>query len=235
MIQYLIDQLETFDTYLSKKFLQRPYALEFKEWQEWENQTKKEKPVIYFIIYFVIYELSLILKNRIQDNLKCMRNKYFKTFHTVTYDVKRFTTNKNNHDKYDLRDFTYMDPSAQILYTNFQTLVNFIEHEAYMIEWKSSSEHQYAWKEMTELYIWWVRDRYIEQDNNKIPIYEDFGLTRDEYRKKYKNNDVSDEIQEKIKEYDNALSKYDKKSIEIERKEQDNLHRLIKIRQFMWT
>jgi hypothetical protein len=130
----------------------------------------------------------------------------------------------------------WCDSDHVLLHAAFQVLVDFIEKEKpnKTIDWKWNKEHQKAWKEMGELYHWWTKERPkrkspIDDEKLKIPPLKFLNTPGS----KYKTLDKPDK--KKYAKYYKALEidwKLEKKWYEEDTK---NLHRLVNIRDFLWT
>lgn len=130
----------------------------------------------------------------------------------------------------------WIDRSEILLLANFRVLVEFIELEKpdKYINWESDPHHSHAWSEMSKLYRWWKFERPLELEALSVMLD---AIPHQEW----------DDMFEKLPDGNGYLLKpapdeyrkiYDAYGIEeerLEKKDQDNLHRLIEIRRYMWT
>ena len=130
----------------------------------------------------------------------------------------------------------WCDKDEVLLHSAFQLLADFIELEKprELIDWNDDRQHRKAWKEICSLYHWWKEKRPARKD----PL-DQRGLIMPPLRfKKIPGSDFNQVIQPdrmKYAKYYQAL----KKSIKLDQKwheeDQRNLHRLVDIRDFLWT
>jgi hypothetical protein len=140
----------------------------------------------------------------------------------------------------DIRDEKYrwgwIDRSHAMLLANFKILVEFIEKERPfdVIDWDSDVDHQHARSEMMELYEWWKRGREAEADavdaffeehhrhpapGDEFPLGPDGMVTW--------NTGTWDT--------DENESTWFRMYTDLEKRDDEMLARLIKIRNFLWT
>ena len=134
------------------------------------------------------------------------------------------------------------DRGELILHAVFQVLVDFLEKEKPKdhILWSSDDDHQNAWSEMQELYTWWKQTRPQRTSPlDEVDIPDDYMFTRPVE----KTNDdggtfVVDQLFFREEEYPEVRVAF-AKGREFEEwrmaEDQANLHRLVKIRPFMWV
>lgn len=131
-------------------------------------------------------------------------------------------------------DKGWCDKDYLLLYAAFQILVDFIEKEhVKTIDWNSDRNHKKAWAEMQSLYNWWRKirpERKSPLDNKKL---KKFTL---KYRN-VKNRPVREIIWPDKKKYAENY-KAMKRTAELDMKwykeDTENLHRLVKIRDYLW-
>jgi len=100
------------------------------------------------------------------------------------------------------------DRDEILLHAVFQTLVDFMEKEhVEAIAWDADEPQRKAWAELTDIYKWWkeVRPKRVNPPD-----------------------DAKLGLQEMVDEY----YQYEQRSWD---EDQNNLHRLINVRHFMWT
>lgn len=148
----------------------------------------------------------------------------------VTLKIK--TLKKGWHDK-----------DLIMLHAAFQLLTDYIELEKpeEIIDW-SESPHNEAWKEIKYLYNWWTKKRPARKE-------KDFAepLTKEEYKAygldhldvitsnwKFKP-DLPLGVIRKIENYKKKLLKLYEQMETWDNEDQENLERLVKIREHLWT
>lgn len=130
-----------------------------------------------------------------------------------------------------------------LLHASFQILVDFVEKERpfEIVDWNFNDAHINAAKEIRSLYRWWTKSRPNRLDpldglkKNEIPdlsehskpVYEDDGKTIKHYV--FVSNPPG------YSKYKASSKKSQKLNVKWEAEDQDNLIRLIKIRQFLWV
>jgi hypothetical protein len=130
----------------------------------------------------------------------------------------------------------WCDKDYVMLHAAFQLLVDFVEQEKpdQIVDWNSDSEHKHAWKEIRSLYRWWTRIRPARRS----PLDEK-GLKKPPMRWKKipgsENRQFVEYDKSKYAACDAALKKHWLREKKWYEADQRNLHRLIEIRQFLWT
>jgi len=130
----------------------------------------------------------------------------------------------------------WFDKDYVMLHAVFQLLVDFVEHEKpdQIVDWNSDLKHKHAWKEICSLYRWWTQKR----QSRKSPLDEK-GLKRPPMKLKKiqgtENRQLVDYDKNRYAAYDDALKKHWRLEKKWYEEDQRNLHRLIEIRQFLWT
>jgi hypothetical protein len=128
-----------------------------------------------------------------------------------------------------------------VLHASFQLLVDFIECERpdEWINWDSDELHQHAWAEMTALYDWWTVERpgreTLSDRLEGIPS-PDFGeecvlITKGKHKGLYEYVPQRD----RYPDYYAVLHSWHDTENTYDAEDQLNLHRLIDVRQSMWT
>ena len=130
----------------------------------------------------------------------------------------------------------FCDRDYLLLHAAFQILVDFIEKEkpGKVFDWSYDKEHRETWKEIQSLYRWWTKVR----PTRKNPLDEK-GLKKPPFRlKEVPGTNLFQQApydKKKYASYKKAVNKemfLDKKWREEDTR---NLHRLINIRDFLWT
>lgn len=242
MFKFLEERINKLFENLESGYLNKPSSKTLTQWQDWNVKAKKEKPIVYFLIEEYLFDMSVIIGDKILNSFYSIRSKYFKQRHVVKIDIQRFVTNQNSYQKYNLDDYHYSDPSWTMLYVNFQILVNYVEYEAYIVDWDYDKQHRKVWKEISELYIWWTEIRFQDLNDNKFLLSSDFGLTRKQmlsFRSELTGEkepiEKNEEIIKRYKKYQDYQDNYHKTLFELEKHDQVMLMRLTKIREQLWS
>jgi len=135
-----------------------------------------------------------------------------------------------------LRAGRWHDKDEILLHAAFQLLVDFIEREqpAKRIDWSVDARHRKAWKDILSLYRWWKRERpvrksVLDRKNVNWPVYR---------TEKVPGKDLRRWVAPDRKKYAAyyRLSKLSwRQEAEWAAEDQKNLHRLIDIREYLWT
>jgi len=147
------------------------------------------------------------------------------------YDFKSVWINKDHlidcrqRTKHDYYNGGYIDHVQKVLYANFNILCNFVESKQFermkkqyleeSVEEESDKDWQDATKEMVSLHHYWMVER--DQDDEKYKMLHDIAKS-----KKTKE------------EYGEAINIWLDFTKAVDKKEDDMLSRLIKIRRFLW-
>jgi len=130
----------------------------------------------------------------------------------------------------------FCDRDYLLLHAAFQVLVDFVEKEkpGKAINWNSDKGHRRAWKEIESLYKWWTKVRPAR----KSPLDEK-GLKKPPFRfKEVPGTNVSQLApynKKRYAKYDKAIKKEMVLGNKWKEEDTRNLHRLINIRDFLWT
>ena len=128
------------------------------------------------------------------------------------------------------------DKDEVLLHAVFQLLADFVEQESphKHIDWSHDAVHRRAWKEIRDLYRWWMIKRPSKRtllDDKKIaqpPLrFEKVAGT------KFLRLATPDK--RKYAAYYRALRQHARLEQKWQSEDQRNLHRLVNIRQFLWT
>lgn len=128
------------------------------------------------------------------------------------------------------------DKDEVMLHAAFQLLVDFIEEEQpdKYIDWNHDNNHRQAWKEIRSLYRWWTTTR----PSRHTPL-DDKKLKKPPLRfEKIAGTTCSRLIppdKKKYAAYYRALHQHTRLEQKWREEDQQNLHRLIEIREFLWT
>jgi len=130
----------------------------------------------------------------------------------------------------------WCDKDYVMLHAVFQLLVDFVEQEKpdQIVDWNFDPEQKNAGKEIRSLYHWWTQVRPARRS----PL-DQKGLKNPPMRWKKipgsENRQLVDYDRNKYAAYDIALRKHWRLEKKWGEEDQRNLHRLIEIRQFLWT
>ena len=133
-------------------------------------------------------------------------------------------------------DKGWRDVCEVMLHASFQLLVDYVEKERpdEHIDWNGSPDQKQAWREIKALYRWWTVIRPIRKD----PI-DAKGLKIPPIRfKKIPDSNCSEWLpydKEKYADYHNACIESNRLEDKWSKQDQKNLHRLIEVREYMWT
>jgi len=216
-----------------KYFLNWPDSLPWGEWEKWENEVKKDKPILWFIFETIPSFFSSIFYN-IKEFIYHLNCKYFKKYHHIKIDIDRFLNNEydddpNQNKKNNLKNYHWIDSDTKILYGNFQILVDFVENEiaADIVDWSADKKHQEIYDEFMFLYKWWTKLRPMR--DTKIPSIHDFGYEENQPLFSINHNDP------RYRQYSKAIDSYFEKEQEYDNEDTEMLIRLISIRKWLWT
>jgi hypothetical protein len=167
-----------------------------------------------------------------------------KQIYDLHYWLMYRTYRKFHIVKMDLKP-GYHDIDQRLVHANFCLLAEFVEKEKPfdVIDWDSDDGHKNAAKEIKELYDWW-KNVYPKYDEND-PLFKSDVHAPERESKVYKVDEDGDPIlytwEKKVKDEaaEAAFSKVCMESHEYEMKcnkeIEDNLIRLAKIRNYLWT
>lgn len=193
-------------------------------WEDWHEENKEKYPIRYFIFESV---------PRFFGYQKYKIEQYLYRFKSVTYKKYHLLDLRQPKDSYENYRWGYIDECQQVLYANFNILVNFVKkQEKYSkhsfhehIKWleslqpKENVQNQIdTFKKIYELYEYWTADR--------VQALKAYDTLLNRWYKAAKN--CNEEERE-------ALSK---ESTELENKikteENSKLIEIIKVREHMW-
>ena len=130
----------------------------------------------------------------------------------------------------------WYDKDQVLLHAAFQLLTDFVEQEKpnKIVDWNVDELHRKAWKEIKSLYNWWQKERPAR----KSPL-DDTRLKHPPLKfEKIPGSDLYKMVEpdkKKYARYYRALRGHWKLEQKWEKEDQHNLHRLIDIREFLWT
>lgn len=192
-------------------------------WNEWHKSTKEKHPIRYWIaeegldilqdIVYIPYDIYKTIESYI-------RNRF----------INR--TNSLTASKTDIPPGQYADLDSRILFSLFNEMENFVEHNRDQIEFslalnnkRDKNQLKYA-KELMKIYNWWTEDYRNRPDPYEVSGFHTF----------YKNNEsVLDVISnDKNDELQAAIDKINELEKQYYDEDTKMLIRLIKIRNNLW-
>ena len=133
-------------------------------------------------------------------------------------------------------DRSWHDRDAILLHAAFQVLCDFMEEEkpGRRIDWSHNQEHAHAWAEIRSLYTWWRSERPsrrgpLDDKRLKRPPLEFEGVPGTPLSR------LKPYDKETYRRYTRALRDHAKLERRWNAEDQRNLHRLVKVRGFLWT
>lgn len=130
----------------------------------------------------------------------------------------------------------WSDKDHVLMHAAFQLLVDFVEQEKpdRIVDWNANAEHKQAWKEIRTLYKWGTETRParkspLDAKNLKKPPLHWKKMPGSD------NRQLVDYDRKKYAAYRSALGKHWWLEKKWNAEDQRSLHRLIDIRQYLWT
>jgi hypothetical protein len=133
----------------------------------------------------------------------------------------------------------YYDVDHRMLHANFQLLVDYVEREKPFdhIDWDTDEESRHVASEIRELYDWW-KNKYPkrllayetipdEECPDLMEIWRKTGVVS--------SPEQNENMREKYPNYYRTLETSWEQEKRWDKEEEDNLIRLMKIRQYLWT
>lgn len=222
------------------KIVRKPTAATMDEWADWTEATKKNHPILYAICDRLPLFFS-VKKRRFRDFIYHLKQKYSGNgYHILKLDVKRF---KEPYNLEKLHKYSWMDSDSQIDLFMFQILVNFIEKEVGLDQFKEiayDEESEYTgqtYKKLLDLYYWFIDDycdssyakKLREELHTQFPDHKVLG--RADIFSKPKNQRERDYQQAQSVMY-GRINDHDEK---LEKEMTQKLIELVKLRGSMWT
>lgn len=182
-----------------------------KTWEDWYEYVKEHYPIKYR--FKKIIDWFSQKKYNLGMRWYEFKSRYFKKQH--------FLDLRQGYNGYDLYEYGYLDPCEKILYASFNTLKEFVEREEPLrAEDYPDDEMSKHWKEAAaeiyDLYDYWM-NRRAQADKKANALYDQMKSSQDEEK--------TSRLREEWRVARDSL----------EKEEQANLERLIKVREFMWT
>jgi hypothetical protein len=128
------------------------------------------------------------------------------------------------------------DKDEIMLHAVFQLLVDFVEqeHPDKYIDWSHDNDHRQAWKEIRNLCRWWTTTRPSRRD----PLDDKRIAKPPLWFEKIAGTTFSRLVtpdKKKYAAYYQALKQHTRLEQKWREEDQRNLHRLVEIREFLWT
>ena len=130
----------------------------------------------------------------------------------------------------------WQDRDEIILHAVFQILVDFVEQEKpdEIVDWNVDDTYKRSWREICELYKWWktkrpARKSPLDDKRLKVPPIKFEDIPGTDHKK------MVEPDKKKYAAYYKALKKHWQQEKEWHEQDQQNLHRLIEIRPYLWT
>lgn len=184
-----------------------------------------------------------------QEIVSKVKNRKTSALQRLWYRVRRweplYWLRTHTVDRYhilDLRgmdgyEWGWLDRSHAIYLAAFKCLVEYVEGEEpfKLIDWDATPEHAHARDEIKDLYEWWTKgkdaerkelDEFFDLHHRDIPFDEEWVDIGNGYRE-HQGDKAWDSPENK--------EEWSRRYFELEAKEQTQLERLIKIRNFLWT
>lgn len=135
-----------------------------------------------------------------------------------------------------LRGGSWHDKDKILLHAAFQLLVDYVEQEqpTKHIDWSADARHRKAWKEIMSLYRWWKKERpkrksVLDRKNIKRPAYTTGRISGKNAQKSIRPD------WKKFAAYYRLLDLCQRQKTKWAADDQKNLHRLIDIREHLWS
>jgi hypothetical protein len=128
------------------------------------------------------------------------------------------------------------DKDKVMLHAAFQLLTDFVEQEfpGKYIDWNHDAVHRRAWKEICDLYQWWTKTR----PSRRTPL-DDKRIIKPPVRFQKvagtKFSRLMSPDKNRYEAYYRALRRHTRLEQKWRREDQRNFHRLVNVREFLWT
>lgn len=159
---------------------------------------------------------------------------YWLRCHTVT----KYHIIDCRNDYYDPSPYKWgwYDRCAILLLANFNILVDYIENErpGDIIDWGYCPESMATWDEINELYNWWKTGRKLEHQACDALLHN-MNFDWDSWWEPHPTNPNLMSMKELEPEVRTKFDLYGAESDRLEKKDEEMLIRLIKVRMHLWT
>jgi hypothetical protein len=195
-------------------------------YEDYIEELKTKYPFKYFLNYVVWSNFKRSIVNRAKDAIYWLKCKLLSSHKYHIIDLR----NPNPATKYT---YGWLDQDTKMLYACFQCLRDYVEKEKsnnnYLLELPEEeqemwSDHIKSYHEINELYNWWMVSR--DKEHKKMEEMRDVIWAGNfPCKKGNKRLDYNDPVYIEYREY----CEY------VEKREQEMLERLIKVRGYLWT
>jgi len=150
--------------------------------------------------------------------------------------MKRYRKSKGTRLAIRTLSAGWHDKDEVLLHAAFQLLADFVEQESpdKHIDWSHDAVHRRAWKEIRDLYQWWTKTR----PSRRTPL-DDKRIAKPPVRfEKLAGTKLRRLVtpdKQKYAPYYRALGQHARLQQKWHSEDQRNLHRLVNIRQYLWT
>lgn len=128
---------------------------------------------------------------------------------------------------------SYHDIDYRIVHANFSLLCEYVEKEMNRVCWDSDDEHKWVYKEIMDLYSYWKNFYPNIEKNNPIHKVEAPAITYVPHGEYFIMKNCGSE--EEVKKWEEACKLSHEYELLMNKIEEDNLMRLIKIRNYLWS
>ena len=210
-----------------KNFLKfdKPFALTFEEWDEFDEKNKEAYPIKWFLVE--------TLPDWVYSNIWSYIRRLFvdKIYWGLKYRFQR------KHQYNIIRPATlepgYYDPLDVMIHSNFHILKEFIDYEVSdgHVDWQATPQHQAFWAEANEILDWWNNIRPMRAEQLSIdypyPKGPEGSPSSWLFKKRYYET-------EEYKAWTDIAAIRREHEVQFERDDEEYLIRLMKIRLFLW-
>ncbi len=203
----------TFHKYFMPWEIGKPIALPWGGWTKFDNEQKAKYPIRFFLFDTIpekIGHKTYWLDRKIWE----FKHKYIRKHN---YSTIRTSLDPKH----------YYDPRERILYATMDMVKEFVEIAGPQVVWDSDPHHAHVWKELQEVYDWWVNKYPNREDKlEELPDVE-FEKIIGEDSEKYQDD-------EDVKEWRRVSKLHNEAEVEWVEEEKQMLIRVMKIRETLW-
>lgn len=193
--------------------IDKPTALPWGEWAQFDEEQKAKYPIRWFL-FDTIPMWWDVTRGRIKRAKWGFKHKYLPRH---KYHIVRTSLEPG-----------YYDPDIRILYATMDMVREYVEITRDVVDWTSDPGHEHAWKELQEIYDWWVNE-YPNREN-ELPELPDVDLN-----KIFRNDDQDDsDTKERKKEWRRISNLQFEAEQQWKEKEKEMLIRVMNIRDYLW-
>jgi len=151
---------------------------------------------------------------------------------THTYNKYHIIDCRSPHNGYS---WGWFDRSSLILFANMAILVEYVEKEADQIDWTSDPSHSEARSEMEIIYQWWLKGRKIEHDDYEALLTKAYGFDRCTVFEPCEDDPSIRGRHFVLQSWEEDCRRCDEAEEALEKKDEEMMIRLIKIRGHLWS